>query len=90
LSRSSSRWREGADYVWSAPKHPLSEPNACLHRVEKYSKATGEGTAIAIAQKMSGVKWGMDLRFYVALLGVVNRIPIPSSIDGWKDVSFSI
>ncbi|WP_428263680.1 SH3 domain-containing protein, partial [Haliangium sp.] len=55
-------------YLWSAPEHPLPEPNARLHRVEG-----GEaGYAINIAREQFGFAaddWGQDLRFYVNVLG---------------------
>ncbi|WP_147442169.1 SH3 domain-containing protein, partial [Corallococcus exercitus] len=76
-----------ADYVWSAPRHPMPEPNARLHQVARGTK----GTAIAIAEAYYGDiarTWGSDLRFFVAVLAQVNRRPIPSSTDGWKSLAF--
>jgi hypothetical protein len=84
--------REGyvaANYLWSAPQHPLLEPNVRVHRVEKYNRATGAGTAIAIAQKYYKVGKVQNLRFYVALLAAANRIPIPASVEGWKQVELA-
>ncbi|NOK15868.1 SH3 domain-containing protein [Corallococcus carmarthensis] len=75
------------DYVWSAPRHPMPEPNARLHLVAKGL----QGTAIAIAEtyyKDVAHTWGSDLRFFVAVLAHVNRRPIPPSTDGWKSVAF--
>ncbi|RYZ40902.1 MAG: SH3 domain-containing protein [Myxococcaceae bacterium] len=76
-----------ADYVWAAPRHPMPEPNARLHRVAQGLK----GTAIAIAETYYGDvarTWGSDLRFFVAVLAQVNRRPIPASTDGWKSLAF--
>ncbi|WNG17668.1 SH3 domain-containing protein [Cystobacter fuscus] len=76
-----------ADYVWSAPQHPMPEPNARLHQVAKGVP----GTAIAIAEKYYGDiarTWGSDLRFFVAVLAAANRRPIPSTTSGWKSLAF--
>lgn len=76
-----------ADYVWSAPRHPMPEPNARLHRV-----VSGlSGTAIAIAETYYGDiarAWGADLRFFVAVLAQVNRRAIPNATAGWKSLEF--
>ncbi|MGE6763379.1 SH3 domain-containing protein [Corallococcus interemptor] len=75
------------DYVWSAPRHPMPEPNARLHRVVSGVK----GTAIAIAEAYYGDiarAWGADLRFFVAVLAQVNRRAIPNSTAGWKSLEF--
>ncbi len=76
-----------AAYVWTAPQHPLPEPNARLHRVE----AGVEGTAIAIAERYFRAvadDWGQDLRFYVNVIAAVNGVSIPSGVDGWRSVHF--
>ncbi|WP_428264447.1 DUF6861 domain-containing protein, partial [Haliangium sp.] len=66
---------------------PLPEPNARLHRVEG-----GEaGYAINIAREQFGFAaddWGQDLRFYVNVLGVLNRRVVPATVAGWKTVGF--
>ncbi len=70
-------------YIWTH----LPEPNAKLHKVE----AGGKGTAIAIAEKYYGDKaddWGQDLRFYVNILGKLNKKDVPDTTDGWKQVRF--
>ncbi|RME25321.1 MAG: SH3 domain-containing protein [Deltaproteobacteria bacterium] len=74
-------------YLWSAPEHPLPEPNARLHRVA----GGADGYAINIARKYYGFAaddWGQDLRFYVNVLGAVNHLDVPDSVDGWKSVGF--
>ncbi|MBJ6759172.1 SH3 domain-containing protein [Myxococcaceae bacterium JPH2] len=76
-----------ADSVWGAPRHPLPEPNARLHRVASGVK----GTAIAIAETYYGDvarTWGSDLRFFVAVLAQVNRQTIPATTNGWRSVAF--
>ncbi|MBZ4371901.1 SH3 domain-containing protein [Corallococcus sp. AS-1-6] len=76
-----------ADYVWSAPRHPMPEPNARLHRVTRGVS----GTAIAIAEAYYGDvahAWGADLRFFVAVLAQVNRRAIPNTTAGWKSLEF--
>lgn len=74
-----------ADHVWLAPQHPLPEPGVRLHRVLKGER----GTAIAIAEAhFENIRWGQDLRAYVALLASANRRPIPRGTDGWKKLSF--
>jgi hypothetical protein len=77
-----------ASYVWSAPEHPVLDAAVRLHRVEKYESATGKGTAIAIAKAHYGVKSGQGLPFYVALLALVNGVPIPRTVEGWKELRF--
>ncbi len=75
-----------AQYIWSAPTHPLPEPNASLQRV-----ASGrQGYAISIAEQhyRDIVKWGEDLRFYVTVLAAVNRRPLPPFVEGWKALQF--
>jgi hypothetical protein len=77
----------GAKYVWSAPEHPVPEPNARLHRVA----GGAQGAAISIAERYyreSARDWGRDLRFYVAALAAANHITLPSSNDGWRSVQF--
>jgi LysM repeat protein len=74
-----------ADYVWLAPYHPLPEPNVRLHRVAPDLP----GTAIAIAEHyFETIQWGQDLRFYVTMLALVNKRPIPRSVQGWKELRF--
>jgi len=65
----------------------LPEPNASLHRVQ----GGVDGTAIAIAEryyKQYADDWGQDLRFYVNVLALVNKIPVPDTTAGWKEVQF--
>jgi hypothetical protein len=74
-----------AAYVWTN----LPEPNARLHRV---GSGTG-GTAIAIAERYYSAyanDWGQDLRFYVNVLAWANRITVPNTTDGWRQVHFQI
>ncbi|MEZ4235143.1 MAG: SH3 domain-containing protein [Myxococcota bacterium] len=76
-----------SDYLWSAPDHPMPEPNAHLKRVP----AGEDGYAINIARQAYGFAaddWGQDLRFYVNVLAHVNGIEVPDSVDGWRSVSF--
>ncbi|WP_232293085.1 SH3 domain-containing protein [Stigmatella aurantiaca] len=75
------------EYIWCAPVHPLPEPNVLLQRV-----APGRpGYAISIAKQhySQSVKWGQDLRFYVAVLALVNRRPLPPFVEGWKTLQFT-
>jgi len=72
-----------AEYIWTT----LPEPNATLHRVE----SAVSGTAIAIAERYYSANsddWGQDLRFYVNVLAWANKIPVPDTTDGWKQVHF--
>jgi hypothetical protein len=65
----------------------MPEPNARLHKVAGGDK----GYAINIARHYYGEvadKWGSDLRFYVNVLGAVNHLRVPDSVDGWKTVQF--
>jgi hypothetical protein len=73
----------GSQYIRTDAPEPLAQ----LHKVE----AGVPGTAIAIAEKYYGGKaanWGQDLRFYVNVLAWVNRIPVPDTTDGWRQVHF--
>jgi len=71
-----------SSYLWTN----LPEPGARLHRVEKDIA----GTAIAISESYYGdlVQWGQDLRFFVNVLGLVNRKVVPSGSTGWQAVRF--
>ncbi len=76
-----------SDYLWTSPEHTLPEPNVKLHRVE----SGAAGYAINIARDHYGFAaddWGQDLRFYVAVLGAMNHLDLPDSVDGWKTVRF--
>lgn len=78
---------DGQDHIWSAPRHPLPEPSARLHRVEEGSP----GYAQSIARQYFGRyadNWGQDERFYVNVLAHVNNIPVPDRSDGWQEVGF--
>ena len=67
------------------PQHPLPAPDVRLHRVAPGRR----GTAIAIAEEyFKNVRWGHDLRFYVALLASVNKRPVPRDLNGWKELRF--
>ncbi|EAU62893.1 SH3 domain-containing protein [Stigmatella aurantiaca] len=71
-------------YVWTH----LPEPTARLHRV----KQGVLGTAIAIAETYYGSEaeqWGQDLRYYVNVLAHANRVAVPSSTTGWRQVRFN-
>lgn len=73
-----------ADHIWHAPHHPLPEPCVRLYRVP----AGVAGTAIAIAEThFKKLHWGQDLRFYVALLALVNKRAIPRKTNGWREGS---
>lgn len=75
----------GRQYVWYPPEHKMPEPNARLHKVAGGDK----GYAINIARQYYGAvadKWGTDLRFYVNVLGAVNHLHVPDSVEGWKTV----
>lgn len=72
-----------SEYIWTH----LPEPCARLHRVESGLP----GTAIAIAEAYYGdlaAQWGEDLRFVVNVLAHVNRLPVPPSTTGWREVRF--
>jgi len=68
-------------------KTNLPEPTSFLHRIEPGAKGTG----IAIAEKYfheEAGKWGMDLRFYINTIAYINKIRIPDTNDGWRQVQF--
>lgn len=76
-------------YVWSAPEHPLPEPNAVLHRVQP--GLAGAATSIVkqyYNAEGEGFKWHDNQRFFVAVLAHVNHLAIPSGIDGWRKTQF--
>ena len=63
----------------------LPEPGARLHVVE----AGKPGYAIEIAkQYFPGAHWGADERFYVNVIAWANRVTVPDTYDGWKEVHF--
>jgi hypothetical protein len=72
-----------SNYIWTN----LPEPTARLHRVEKGTA----GTAIAISEAYYRdlMCWGQDLRFYVKVLGLVNKKAIPGGAIAWHDVKFN-
>lgn len=72
-----------SSYIWTN----LPEPTARLHRVEK----DVPGTAIAISEAYYSdqICWGQDLRFYVNVLGLVNKKAIPRGVKGWRSVKFN-
>ncbi|ATB43318.1 hypothetical protein CYFUS_008798 [Cystobacter fuscus] len=73
-----------SEYLWTH----LPEPGARLHRVEPGTPST----AIAIAETYYddvADQWGQDLRFYVNVLAYANRIPVPASTTGWREVHFN-
>ncbi|GAB3416716.1 SH3 domain-containing protein [Flindersiella endophytica] len=82
-TRSGEMGYAGSDHVRTG----APEPGAKLHKVEPGIP----GTAIAIAEQYYKDKaddWGQDLRFYVNVLAFVNKMPVPDTADGWKQVHF--
>jgi hypothetical protein len=71
-----------SSYLWTN----LPEPTARLHRVEK--GVAGTAIAISGAYYSEQVCWGQDLRFYVNVLGLVNKKAIPNGEPGWRSVQF--
>jgi phosphate/sulfate permease len=64
----------------------LPEPGARLHVV----KSGKPGYAIEIAKHyFPGAHWGADERFYVNVIAWANRVHVPDTYDGWKELHFN-
>ncbi|MBD1895741.1 SBBP repeat-containing protein [Coleofasciculus sp. FACHB-129] len=57
---------------WYIHRNP-PEQGASLHKIKEYNQSTGEGTAIAVAEKHYKPEQGYDLRFFVNALAYMNK-----------------